>query len=222
MLGYAVVFLEGIITFVSPCLLPMLPVYLSYFMGGGRRGTRRALRSSLGFVLGFTLVFVALGALSGTLGRLLVARRTAVDLITGGLVVVLGLNFMGVLRIGFLSRTWKPDAEVKTGGFGASVLLGLVFAVGWTPCVGAFLGSALLLASQQGSALKGVLMLVIYSLGLGVPFVLSAVLVDRLKGALDFLKKHLDVINRVSGAFLVLVGILMMTGLMGRVLTALS
>jgi len=222
MLQYAVVFLEGVITFVSPCLLPMLPVYLSYFMGGEQAGSRRALRSALGFVLGFTLVFVALGALSGTLGRLLVAHRTAVNLVTGAVVVVLGLNFMGVLRIGFLSRTLKPDAEVPEGGFFSSLLLGVVFSIGWTPCVGAFLGSALLLASQQGSALRGVLMLVVYSLGLGVPFLLSAVLIDKLKSAFDFLKQHLELISRISGAFLTLVGILMMTGLVGRVLSALS
>lgn len=222
MLQYAVVFLEGVITFVSPCLLPMLPVYLSYFMGGGQRGPKKALRSAFGFVLGFTLVFVALGALSGTLGKLLIAHKTAVNLITGAIVVILGLNFMGVLRIGFLSRTLKPDAEVKEGGFFSSVLLGVVFSIGWTPCVGAFLGSALLLASQQGSVLRGVLMLVVYSAGLGVPFLLSAVLIDRLKGAFDFLKRHMDTVNRVSGVFLVLIGVLMMTGLLGRVLSALS
>lgn len=222
MAPYAIAFLEGVITFVSPCLLPMLPVYLSYFMGSGEPDSRRALRGALGFVLGFTLVFVALGALSGTLGRLLIAHRTAVNLISGGVVIFLGLHFLGILRIGLLNRTARSGAEVRGTGFFSALLLGVVFSIGWTPCVGAFLGSALLLASQQGSAMRGVLMLTVYSLGLGVPFLLSAVLIDKLKGAFNFLKRHMVTVKRISGGFLILVGILMMTGLFGRFLTALS
>ena len=222
MLSYAVTFLEGVITFVSPCLLPMLPVYLSYFMGSGRPDARRALRGALGFVLGFTAVFVFMGALSGTLGRLLVAHRTAVNLISGAVVILLGLHFLGVLRIGLLNRSTRAGADIRGTGFFSALLLGIVFSLGWTPCVGAFLGSALLMASQQGSVLQGVLLLISYSLGLAIPFLLSAILIDRLKGTLDFLKRHMTAVERISGGFLILVGLLMMTGLMGRFLTVLS
>lgn len=220
---YAVSFLEGMITFISPCLLPMLPVYIVYFAGGGPdKKPGRAAVNAMGFVLGFTAVFVALGAFAATLGGLLVQYKTAVNLITGAIVIVFGLNFMGVIKIGFLNGTHKLQSDVRPMGFLSAALFGMVFAVGWTPCVGAFLGSALLLASQQGSVLKGVLLLLVYSMGLGVPFVLSALLINRLEGAFDFIKKNYKVINMVCGALLIVVGVLMMTGLMGGLLSSLS
>ncbi|MEG1843343.1 MAG: cytochrome c biogenesis protein CcdA [Clostridia bacterium] len=218
---YLVSFLEGIVTFISPCLLPMLPIYLSYF-AGGEGSRRRTLRNAIGFVLGFTLVFVTLGAFAGTLGMALKRHQTIVNLVTGGIVLVFGLNYLGVFKIGFLNASKKGAMNVEKLGFWSSMLFGVVFSIGWTPCVGAFLGSALMLASQQGSVLKGILMLVVYSLGLGIPFVLSAVLIDKLKGAFDFIKRHYVVINRVSGVLLVVVGLMMMTGAMGYFLSILT
>ncbi|MEG1606136.1 MAG: cytochrome c biogenesis protein CcdA [Clostridia bacterium] len=218
---YLVSFLEGIVTFISPCLLPMLPIYLSYF-AGGEGSRRRTLRNAIGFVLGFTLVFVTLGAFAGTLGMALKRHQTIVNLVTGGIVLVFGLNYLGVFKIGFLNASKKGAMNVEKLGFWSSMLFGVVFSIGWTPCVGAFLGSALMLASQQGSVLKGILMLVVYSLGLGIPFVLSAVLIDKLKGAFDFIKRHYVVINRVSGVLLVVVGLMMMTGAMGYFLSLLT
>ncbi|MEF9972575.1 MAG: cytochrome c biogenesis protein CcdA [Clostridia bacterium] len=218
---YLVSFLEGIVTFISPCLLPMLPIYLSYF-AGGEGGRRRTLRNAIGFVLGFTLVFVTLGAFAGTLGMALKRHQTIVNLVTGGIVLVFGLNYLGVFKIGFLNASKKGAMNVEKLGFWSSMLFGVVFSIGWTPCVGAFLGSALMLASQQGSVLKGILMLVVYSLGLGIPFVLSAVLIDKLKGAFDFIKRHYVVINRVSGVLLIVVGLMMMTGAMGYFLSLLT
>lgn len=218
---YVIAFLEGMITFISPCLLPLLPVYISYFAGGGERATARTLRNALGFVAGFTAVFILMGALAGTVGGFLQRYRTAVNLVTGLIVVFFGLNFLGVLRLK-LFRGMKGMPDKGEMGFLSSLLFGMVFSVGWTPCVGAFLGSALMLASQQGKALTGVLMLLAYSMGLGIPFVLSAVLIDRLKGAFQFIKRNYKIINFVSGSLLILVGILMMTGLLGRLLTELS
>lgn len=218
---YLIVFLEGIITFLSPCLLPMLPVYLSYFAGGGARSTRRTLTGAAGFVAGFTVLFVLMGALAGTLGAFLQRWHTAVNLLSGAVVIFFGLNFLGVIKLTLFrgsSRAVKTDGM----GFFSALLFGVVFAVGWTPCVGAFLGSALALASQQGHALAGMAMLLVYSLGLGVPFVLSAMLIDRLKTAFDWVKRHYSVINTVSGVFLIVVGVLMATGLMGRLLNFLS
>ena len=218
---YLLLFLEGVITFISPCLLPMLPIYLSFFAAGDT-DRRRTLRNALGFVLGFTIVFVIMGAFMGIMGKLVREYQTVLNILTGAVVILFGLNFMGVLKIGFLNRASQQDANVKDLNFFSSMLFGIVFSIGWTPCVGAFLGSALLLASQGGSLLQGIVMLLAFSLGLGIPFVVSALLVDRLKGAFDFIKRHYRVINLFSGLVLVIVGILMATGYMGYWLSLLS
>jgi cytochrome c-type biogenesis protein len=226
---YLILFLEGIATFISPCLLPMLPVYISYF-AAGETNRKRALTNSVGFVAGFTIIFVILGAFAGALGGLLAEYRLAVNLITGAIVIVFGLNFIGLINIGLLnmagggigSKARDRISAVKELRFFQSVLFGLVFSIGWTPCVSAFLGSALMLASQQGGMLTGILMLSVYSLGLGVPFVASAILLDRLKAAFDFIRRNYRIINIVSGLFLVAIGVLMATGLMGRYLSLLA
>ena len=217
---YLVSFLEGVITFVSPCLLPMLPVYVSYF-AGGEAGRARTLRCALGFILGFTLIFTAMGALAGTVGSFFRQHQTAVNLVCGLVVIFFGFNYLGLLRLR-LFRSGAGPREMRQLGFFSAVLFGMVFSLGWTPCVGAFLGSALMLASQQGHLLAGTLMLLCYSLGLGLPFLLSALLIDRLKGAFDWIKRHYRPINLVCGLLLVAVGLAMATGTLGRLLTLLS
>ncbi len=222
-MDYVLSFLEGIITFISPCLLPMLPIYVSYFAGQDTEGKKqRALVNALGFVLGFTVVFVALGAFAGTLGRLLIEYRTAVNVVGGIIVILFGLNFLGLIRIPFLNANRQMQINTANMGFFTSALFGVVFSVGWTPCVGAFLGSALMLAAQSGESRRGVLMLLCFSLGLGIPFVACAVLIDRLKAAFDFIKRHYRVINIISGGLLVVVGLLMATGYMGYFLSLLT
>lgn len=218
---YVIAFLEGIITFISPCLLPMLPIYISYFAGGGQRSTGKTLKGALGFVAGFTVLFVAMGALAGTVGSFLREYQTAVNIVSGLIVVVFGLNFLGIFKLNLFKGS---QHAVKTNdmGFFSAFVFGVIFSVGWTPCVGAFLGSALMLASQQAHVVEGMVMLLTYSMGLGIPFVLSAVLIDYLKGAFGWIKKHYAVINAISGAALILVGILMMTGTLGRLLNLLS
>jgi cytochrome c-type biogenesis protein len=218
---YLISFLEGIVTFISPCLLPMLPIYISYFAGGGERTTAKTLKGALGFVLGFTLVFVAMGALAGTLGSFLRRYQTLVNILSGLVVVIFGLSFLGVFKLNIFKGSQRT-MNTQNMGFFSAVLFGMVFSIGWTPCVGAFLGSALALASQQGHVVEGMLMLLAYSLGLGIPFVLSAVLIDYLKSAFDWIKKHYTVINAVSGALLIVLGILMMTGMLNRLLTLLN
>lgn len=219
---YIISFLEGIITFISPCLLPMLPVYISYFAGGAQeRKTGRTIKNAVAFVLGFTLVFVALGALAGTLGSFLKQHQIVVNIVTGLIVVFFGLNFLGVFKLNIF-KGMRNKGKTDNLSFFSSMLFGIVFSVGWTPCVGAFLGSALMLASQQGEMLTGIIMLLLYSLGLGIPFIASALLIDKLKTAFGFIKKHYSVINTVSGILLIAVGILMMTGLLGRALTLLG
>ena len=218
---YLISFLEGIITFISPCLLPMLPIYISYFAGGGQRRVGRTLKGALGFVLGFTLVFVAMGALAGTVGSFLTRYQTVVNILCGAVVVIFGLHYLGVLKLN-LFRGSNRDLDTDDMGFLSALVFGVIFSVGWTPCVGVFLGSALMLASQQGSAVQGTLMLLSYSAGLGLPFILSALLIDQLKGAFNWVKAHYDIINKVSGAALILVGAAMATGMLGRLLNLLS
>ena len=218
---YMISFLEGVVTFISPCLLPMLPIYISYFAGGAERSTGKTLTCASGFVLGFTAVFVAMGALAGTVGSFLIRYQTLVNIILGGIVILFGLNYLGVLNLNIF-RGMKGGVKTADMNFWSAFVFGVVFSVGWTPCVGVFLGSALMLASQQGSAMVGTLMLLSYSLGLGVPFLLSAVLIDQLKGAFAFIKRNYAVINRVCGGLLIVVGVLMATGLLGRFLNMLN
>ena len=218
---YLISFLEGIITFISPCLLPMLPIYISYFAGGGERTTAKTLKGAVGFVTGFTIVFVMLGALAGTVGSFLREYQTTVNIISGLIVIIFGLNFLGVFKLNIFKGNQR---SVKTDnmGFFSAMLFGIIFSVGWTPCVGAFLGAALMLASQQGHIAEGMLMLLSYSLGLGIPFILSAVLIDYLKSAFNWIKRNYKIINLISGSLLVIIGIMMATGTLGQLLNLLS
>lgn len=218
---YLISFLEGIITFISPCLLPMLPIYTSYFAGGGARDVRKTLRCAFGFILGFTLIFTAMGALAGTFGSFVMRYQGAVNLVCGGIVVLFGLYYLGVLKIN-LFRGKKRAVDTSNLNFWSSAVFGVVFSIGWTPCVGAFLGSALLMASTQGQVLTGMLMLLAYSLGLGIPFLISAVLIDQLKSSFDWIKKNYGMINAVCGGFLILVGVMMATGTLGGLLALLG
>lgn len=218
---YFIVFLEGIITFVSPCLLPMLPVYISYF-AGSENNRKRTFCNALAFIAGFTVVFLVLGAFMGTVGAALQRYKTAVNLVTGGIVVIFGLNFSGILKIGFLNKTKKLDVQIKPESIVSAFLFGMIFSIGWTPCLGAFLGSALMLASERGTMAEGLLMLLLYSMGLGIPFLASALLLDRLKETFQFIKRNYLWINRICGIFLIVVGISMMTGLFGRLLAVLG
>ena len=207
---YFITFLEGLITFTSPCLLPMLPIYFSYFAGGGERNLKKVIKNALAFIIGFTAVFVAMGALAGVIGGFLAKYDTLIDIITGLVVVFFGLSFLGVFQLKMFKG--MSGGSTQNLGFFSSILFGVVFALGWTPCVGAFLGSALSLAANKGSMPEGVLLLFTYSLGLGIPLFISAILIDRLKGAFNFIKRNYKIINTVSGILLIILGILMATG----------
>lgn len=217
---YFIAFLEGIITFISPCLLPMIPLYISYFAGGKERNTKKTIKNALGFIFGFTIVFVLMGALAGTFGQLLNEYKRVVDVVTGIIVIFFGLNFLGVFKLNLFKGSKK--AKTENLGFFSSMVFGIVFSIGWTPCVGAFLGSALMMAASQAQATEGIIMLLLYSLGLGIPFFISAILIDKLRGAFTFIKKHYKAINTVCGSLLVLVGVLMATGLFGKFINLLS
>ena len=197
-------FIEGVISFVSPCMLPLLPVYVTYF-AAGEAGRGTVLARAFAFMVGFTTVFVALGVFAGSLGAALAAHRTAVNVVCGVLVIVFGLGYLGLFRL--------PFTGMKSGRTPTSVisafLFGLIYSVSLTPCVGAFLGAALMLAASEGGALQGAVLLLSYSLGLGVPFVVSAVLLGRFRAAFGFIKSRYNIINPICGALLLLFGVWM-------------
>lgn len=217
-LQYVITFLEGIISFISPCMLPMLPLYISYFAGGADKKHRTLMRAAA-FVLGFTAVFTLLGLFAGTLGSFLTKYHTAVGIVCGAVVIVFGLSYLEVIRLPFFKGM---SGGKSVTGVVSAFLFGAIYSVSLTPCVGAFLGSAIMLASASGEALKGTLLLLAYSLGLGVPFLFSAVLIDRLSSVFSAIKKHYRIINIVCGIFLIIVGVLMMTGLMNSLLALFS
>ena len=217
-LRYVITFLEGIISFISPCMLPMLPVYISYFAGGSDRREHIFVRA-LSFVAGFTLVFCALGLFAGTLGSFLSSYRRWLDLVCGLIVIVFGLSYLDVIPLTFLRGI---QGRIDAGSVISAFIFGMIYSVSLTPCVGAFLGSALMLAAQSGGAWKGLRLLLVYSLGLGIPFVLSAVLIEKLGGTFAFIKRHYKVINLICGLFLIVVGAAMAFGWMGRLLSILS
>ena len=215
---FAITFLEGFISFISPCMLPLLPLYISYFAGGADKRHKVFLRA-LSFVLGFTVVFSLLGLFAGTLGAFLREYRTAVNIAGGALIIIFGLSYLELIRLPFFRGIRNGrTADTVVSAF----LFGIVYSVSLTPCIGAFLGSALALAGASGTALKGVLLLVTYSLGLGVPFLISALLIERLNTAFTFIKRNYRVINIVCGGFLILIGILMALGQLDAVVAVFS
>lgn len=221
-MNYIITFLEGIISFISPCMLPMLPLYISYF--GGHSANEKQKRPTVflrsgAFVFGFTVVFTLLGLFAGTLGRLLSEHQTAVNIVSGIIVIIFGLSYLEVLRIPFFKGIKKGR---KITGVISAFLFGAIYSVSLTPCVGAFLGSALMLASSTGGAFRGAILLLLYSLGLGIPFILSAMLLDKLSGAFNWIKKNYKIINTVCGIALIIVGVLIALGLLNSVLSVVS
>ena len=216
---YLITFLEGMISFISPCMLPLLPLYITYFAGGtGRKDTEKKYRiffRALSFVAGFTLIFSLMGLFAGSLGALMREHSTIVNIVTGAVVIIFGLSYLGVIPMNFLKGS-------KGGRYAGSVVsafvFGIIYSLSLTPCIGAFLGSALMLASTSGTAVTGVLLLITYSLGLGIPFLISALLIENLSGFFGMVKRHYRIINIVSGSFLIVLGVLMMTGLLSRMI----
>ena len=211
---YVITFLEGIISFISPCMLPMLPIYISYFAGGGNN-KQKTFQRALAFVIGFTLVFSLLGLFAGTVGSFLSRYQKIVNIICGLIGIVFGLSFLEVIRLPFFKGI-KGGHTVNS--IFSAFIFGIVFSVSLTPCVGAFLGSAIMLASASGTATKGILLLFAYSLGMGIPFLLSAVLIEKLQTVFNSIKKHYRIINLICGLFLILTGILMMFDMLNSLL----
>jgi len=206
-MDYLLIFLEGIASFISPCLLPMLPIYISYFIGEDNSNTHKALINSIGFVTGFTLVFLLLSIFASSIGNIIVNYIKYIKIVFGLIIILFGLNYMEILKIKFLNKTNMRNIEHKNLNFWKAILFGILFSISWTPCIGTFLSSALLLVAKEQDILKGIIMMLIYSIGLGIPFIISAVLIEKLKNVFQYIKSHYGVIKKISGMILIIAGI---------------
>ncbi|MBA3919838.1 MAG: cytochrome C biogenesis protein [Gemmatimonas sp.] len=215
-LSLFVAFTAGLLSFLSPCVLPLVPSYVTFITGMGlddvSRARRTALVHALLFVLGFTFIFVALGAGASAFGQLLREYRVWIARVGGVLMVLMGLWMLDVIRIGALQQERRMHLSDKPLGYLGTVVVGIAFGAGWTPCLGPTLGAILLLAANESELAKGITLLIAYSLGLAVPFLLSALLLDRFLGFFQKFKHNIGRVNRIAGILLVLVGILMFTG----------
>ena len=213
--GIAVAFGAGLLSFLSPCVLPLIPSYLTFITGLGlddvSRARRTAIVHALLFVAGFTIIFLALGATATVLGRLLVSQRAWISRVGGALVIVFGLYLLGVLNIGALSRERRVHLADKPLGYLGTVLVGIAFGAGWTPCIGPILGGILAYTSTSADLGRGLLLLGAYSAGLAVPFLVAAAFVEKFIGAVARLRSRMVWANRIAGAMLVFVGVLMVT-----------
>ncbi len=213
--GLALAFTAGILSFLSPCVLPLIPSYITFITGMGFEDVTRSRRTTMVhamlFVFGFSLIFVALGIGATALGSLLLAYRDWISRIGGVLVIVFGLYMLGVLRIGAMATDTRVHLSDKPMGYLGTVLVGIAFGAGWTPCIGPILGAILTYASTSDDLSQGMLLLGTYSLGLAVPFLLSAFAIERFLGAFQKFRKHMGTVNRISGVLLIIVGVLMLT-----------
>ena len=203
---YFITFIEGVASFVYPCVLPVIPIYISYFATGSKSSTKTLL-NALGFVCGFSIIFILLGVFAGTFGKFIHEYVDYFNIIFGVFLIFIGLNYMGFLIIKIFNKTKGIQTENKNLNFITSFVFGAIFSLTWTPCVGAFLSSALILASTTGSILKGAILLSLYSLGLAIPFIITALFLEKLKKTFDFIKKHYSIINKICGSILILFGI---------------
>ncbi len=216
----AVALAAGVLSFLSPCVLPIVPPYLAYLGGltltearaGAAGARRRLLLPALSFVLGLSTVFLLLGFAASALGTLFLSHQLALQRLSGAVVILFGLHFLGLFRIPLLDREARLDAGERGGSAFGAYLLGLAFAFGWTPCIGPQLGAILSMAASEGDVARGTALLGVYALGLGLPFLLAALFLDRASGLMARLKRHMRWIERAMGTLLVLVGLALVTG----------
>lgn len=214
-----VALMAGVISFLSPCVLPIVPPYLAYMSGVSMNemqddsaGRRRATITALFFVMGLSTVFLFLGFTASAFGAFFLQNQELFARISGAVVIVFGLHFLGVFRISLLDREARIDAGQSGGSAFGAYVLGLAFAFGWTPCIGPQLGAILSLAASEASVTRGTLLLGIYAAGLGIPFLLAAMFLTRAMGVMNRLKKHMKTIERAMGVLLIIVGVALVTG----------
>lgn len=212
-----VALLAGFVSFLSPCVLPVVPPYLAYMSGItlselGESGQRKAILPALFFVLGLSTVFLILGIAASALGGAILQYQGYFNTLSGIVVMGFGAHFIGIYRIGFLDREARMDVGDRGGSAFGAYILGLAFAFGWTPCIGPQLGAILSLAASEANVARGAVLLAVYAIGLGVPFLLVAAFLPRLTGTLNWMKRHMERIEKVMGLLLWTIGLLMLTG----------
>lgn len=186
----------------------MLPIYISYFVGeDDDNKTVKAIINSIGFVLGFTIVFLLLSIFASSLGTLISENIRYLKIVFGVVIILLGLNYMGILKISFLNRTKKFNSSKENFNFFKAIIFGILFSISWTPCIGTFLSSALILVAKEQDMLKGIILMLVYSVGLGIPFIISAILLEKLKELFNFIKRNYGKIKIISGLVLIIMGI---------------
>ena len=216
--GLVVAFIAGLISFLSPCVLPIVPPYIAYMSGvalteiENRKGRQKIVLTALFFVLGLSTVFIFLGFSASAIGAIFFDYQTLLNTIAGLVIMLFGLHFLGIYRLQFLDREARFEVENYQGTVFGSYVLGLAFAFGWTPCIGPQLGAILSLAAANGSIVKGTVLLAFYAMGLGIPFLIFAIFINRLEGFLKFFKQYFKIIERIMGLLLWTVGLLMLTG----------
>lgn len=215
MVVLGLLFFEGVLTFVSPCILPMFPVFLMYLSNESQKKGKALIINILGFILGFTIVFVLLGATATALGSLLSQNRVVLQRVGGVIIILFGLNMGGFINIKFLNYQRGLTMKKEGSGFFSAMIFGIVFSFGWSPCLGTFLGAALILAADAQTLGTGMFYLFVFSMGLGLPFLLTGILFSKLEQAFQFIKKHYTIITKISGVFLIIVGLLMALDLFG-------
>ncbi len=215
--------LAGVISFLSPCVLPIVPPYLAY-MGGismgemtnQQRSNRPVIVAALFFALGLSTVFIFLGFTASILGQMFLQYQRALGIAAGLVIILFGLHFLGLIRIPFLYKEARLDAGDRGGSAFGAYILGLAFAFGWTPCIGPILGAILSVAMQEDSVARGTLLMAVYAFGLGLPFVLAAIFINRAMGLMSRFKRHLALIERIMGLLLVAVGLMLVTNAFSR------
>jgi cytochrome c-type biogenesis protein len=223
--SYGGALLAGLLSFISPCVLPIVPPYLAYLAGlsfdelnsDSAAKSRRVVLSAIAFVLGFTTVFVMLGATASVLGRTIAQYFDVLSMLAGALIIVMGLHFIGLFRIALLYREARLEVARKPAGFIGAYVMGLAFAFGWTPCVGPVLAAILFVAGGEGTALRGASLLATYSFGIGIPFIVAAFFAPAFVRWANRFKRHTGLVEKAIGALLVLTGILFMTGQMSAI-----
>lgn len=206
-MDYLLIFIEGFASFISPCVLPMLPMYISYFAGQDKN-LKKTIINALGFILGFTILFILLGVFASTLGKIIQKYIYYINIVFGIIIILFGLHYMGILRIKILNKTKGIKRKEKDLSFFSSILFGILFSICWTPCVGVFLSSALIMSATYGCITQGVIMLFLYSLGLGIPFIITAIFLEKLKTTFQLIKNNYNIINKIAGIILIISGII--------------
>ncbi len=213
-----IAFMAGFASFVSPCVLPLVPAYISYITASAADKSRLfVLVRAVGFVIGFGIIFVLLGASASYLGQIFAQYRHWFTRISGIIIIVFGLHLTGIFRINFLYRQAKISGPTEAKNIFGSTLMGMAFAAGWTPCVGPVLASILLYAGTVDTVTRGILLLVAYTLGLGVPFILTALFIKQFSAISNNLNKYLPLISKISGLIMIVFGILMFLNLIERI-----